>query len=76
MPQSNLAEKFPVAGEPEPKEQPRLKLVIRDSVSKDPSGEEKNWLADHMDSLIMTLALTAGIVGYTVFGILVAASGR
>ena len=75
MAQSNLAAALPLetskeTSSPEPKDQPRLTLVPRTSPAENENPEENHSVADNFDTLILTLAIVAGIIGYTVFGIL------
>ncbi|MGA3212412.1 MAG: hypothetical protein ABSD20_13985 [Terriglobales bacterium] len=76
MTQPNLATAFAVGSRPQPKEQPRLKLVIRASRPDESSTQqEEHWFADNVDTFVLVLAVAAGIFGYTAFGIL-AVAGR
>ncbi|MGA3210600.1 MAG: hypothetical protein ABSD20_04785 [Terriglobales bacterium] len=75
MPGSNLAKKLAPMVTSEGTQPPRLKLVIRDAAPNDSAPEEKHWLEDNMDILLMILAIAAGIIGYATLGIL-AVSGR
>ena len=73
MRQSNLAVTFPEGGEPESKQQPRLKLVTRILQEQNVCAATQNCFVDKVDTLILTLALAAGILAYTAFGVLAVA---
>jgi hypothetical protein len=72
---SNLAENFPLVGEPKQQEKPQLKLVEREAGREYSSAEKRHWFADNMDTVLLIVAVGAWIIGYTAFGIL-AVAGR